>query len=72
MGAWRLHRLGRRSATLLLVGRREFRGPRFGWREVGSRDVKFEPTDPALGPKSGPVRLLHDLYASCWDQLGSE
>ena len=64
--------MGRRSATQLLVGRREFGGSRLVRREVGSRDFKFEPTGPALGPKSGPVRLLYDLNASFWAHLGSE
>ena len=33
-------------------------------------DVKFEPTGPALGPKSGPAGLLHGLNASCWAHAG--
>ena len=33
---------------------------------IGTRDVKFQPTGPALGPKSGPTGLLHGLHASCW------
>ena len=28
--------------------------------------LSFEPTGPALGPKSGPAGLLHGLNASCW------
>ena len=30
---------------------------------LGSRDVKFEPTDPALSSKSGPAGVLRDLSA---------
>ena len=43
--------LGRRSATLLMVGKREFGVPMLRRREVGNRDIKFELTSPALGPK---------------------
>ena len=34
------------------------------------RDVKFEPTGHALGPKSGPAGLLCGLTASCWGHAG--
>ena len=33
---------------------------------VGNRDVKFEPTGPALGPKLDPTGLLYGLDATCW------
>ena len=39
---------------------------------VGIRDVKFERTDPALGPKSGPAGLLHSINESRGLMLGSE
>ena len=39
---------------------------------VRTSDVKFEPTGPALGPKSGPAGLLHDLNVNCWAHVGSE
>ena len=45
--------LGRRSATILLVGRREFGGPMLRGRE--NRDIKFESTGPVLGPKTSPA-----------------
>ena len=44
------------------------------WLERGlrgrTRCVKFEPTGPALGPKSGPAGLLHGLNATCWAHPG--
>ena len=33
-----------------------------------TRDVKFESTGLALGPKSGQTGLLHGLSVSCWAQ----
>ena len=39
---------------------------------VRTSDVKFEPTGPALGPKSGPAGFFHDPNASCWAHMGSE
>ena len=39
------------------------------WRVV-IRDVMFEPTGPALGPKPGMVGLLHDLNESYWAHTG--
>ena len=36
-----------------------------------ARDVKFEPTGPALGPrpKSDPAGLLHGINMSCWSHV---
>ena len=40
--------------------------------DVCTRDAKFEPTGPALDPKSDPAGLerLRDLNASCWAHAG--
>ena len=46
---------------------REILTPLVGTRE---RDVKFEPTVLALGPKSGSAGLLHGLKASYWAHAG--
>ena len=39
---------------------------------IPTGDIKFEPTGPVLGPKSGPAGLLHGLNRAAGLKLGSE